>query len=175
MYDPTHPVPRWSTGTMRRVAAEPTLANAALGYANLGIPVFPCVPGGKQPLTPSGFHDATPSAAMVHQWWQRNPDANIGLPTGAVTGVLVVDVDVHSGGNGYEAFERARSAGLPEAGAGWSGRRPADSTPTTRQRPRSSSGHGRSRARTSTSVATAATSSLPHRESPSRATRRCTT
>lgn len=28
---------------MQRVAAEPTLAGAAIRYANLGIPVFPCV------------------------------------------------------------------------------------------------------------------------------------
>ena len=67
---------------MQRVADEPTLAAAALRYANLGIPVFPCVPGGKQPLTPNGFHDATSVARVVHAWWQRTPDANIGLPTG---------------------------------------------------------------------------------------------
>lgn len=124
MYDPTHPVPRWATDTMRRVAAQPTVAGAALRYANLGIPVFPCVPGAKQPLTPNGFHDATSSAATVYHWWQRNPDANIGLPTGARTGVLVVDVDVHSEGSGYGAFERARSAGLAE-GWGWLVRTPS--------------------------------------------------
>ena len=101
---------------MQRGAAEPTLADAALRYANVGIPVFPCVPGGKQPLTPNGFHDATSSVATVRHWWQRDPDANIGLPTGSATGVLVVDVDVHSAGSGYGAFERARSAGLAD---GW--------------------------------------------------------
>jgi hypothetical protein len=124
MYDPNHPVPRWTTRTMQRVAAEPTLADAALRYANLGIPVFPCVPGGKQPLTTNGFHDATSSAAMVHHWWQRTPEANIGLPTGASTGVVVVDVDVHAGGSGYEAFERARSAGMAD-GWGWLVRTPS--------------------------------------------------
>ena len=30
---------------MQRVAEEPSLAATALRYANLGIPVFPCVPG----------------------------------------------------------------------------------------------------------------------------------
>lgn len=109
---------------MRTIATEPTLAGAALRYANLGIPVFPCVPGGKQPLTPNGFHDATSAEAVVHRWWQRNPDANIGLPTGANTGVLVVDVDVHSGEGGYNAFQRARAAGLA-TGWGWLVRTPS--------------------------------------------------
>jgi hypothetical protein len=111
MFDPNNPIPTWSASTMQRVADEPTLAAAALRYANLGIPVFPCVPGGKQPLTPNGFHDATSVARVVHAWWQRTPDANIGLPTGAPTGVLVVDVDVHPGASGFDAFERARSQG----------------------------------------------------------------
>src|SRR3954449_3862365 len=114
MYDPDNPIPYWTVSTMQRVAAEPTLAGAAIRYANLGIPVFPCVPRGKQPLTPNGFHDATSSARTVHHWWQRTPDANIGLPTGASTGILVVDIDVHAGGSGFAAFERARSAGLAQ-------------------------------------------------------------
>lgn len=112
MFDPANPIPEWTVSTMQRVAAEPTLAGAAIHYANLGIPVFPCVPGGKQPLTPNGFLDATSSARVVHQWWQRTPDANIGLPTGARSGILVVDIDVHAGGSGFAPFERARSEGL---------------------------------------------------------------
>ncbi len=109
---------------MRRVAEDPALADAALRYANLGVAVFPCVPGGKQPLTSNGFHDATSSARIVHHWWQRNPDANIGLPTGAVSGLVVVDVDVHTAGSGYAAFERSRASGLTE-GWGWLVRTPS--------------------------------------------------
>lgn len=124
MFDPATPVPRWTVSTMQRVAAEPVLAGAAIRYANLGIPVFPCVPGGKQPLTPNGFHDATSSARVVHAWWQRTPEANIGLPTGARGGVLVVDVDVHSQGSGFAAFERARSEGLAH-NWGWLVRTPS--------------------------------------------------
>ena len=124
MFDPNNPIPTWSVSTMQRVAEEPTLAAAALRYANLGIPVFPCVPGGKQPLTPNGFHDATSVARVVHGWWQRTPDANIGLPTGTPTGVLVVDVDVHSGASGFAAFERARSEGFGDAWA-WLVRTPS--------------------------------------------------
>ncbi|KQW42630.1 hypothetical protein ASC77_23485 [Nocardioides sp. Root1257] len=124
MFDPSNPIPDWTVSTMQRVAAEPTLAEAAIRFANLGIPVFPCGPGGKQPLTPNGFHDATSSTRIVHGWWQRTPQANIGLPTGTSTGVDVVDVDVHTGGSGFAAFERARAHRIAE-GWGWLVRTPS--------------------------------------------------
>src|SRR3954452_24023818 len=124
MFDPAIPIPRWTVSTMQRVATEPALAHAAIRFANLGIPVFPCVPGGKQPLTPNGFHDATSVARAVDAWWQRTPEANIGLPTGTPTGVLVVDVDVHAGGSGFTAFERARAEGFGDAW-GWLVRTPS--------------------------------------------------
>jgi len=124
MHDSEDPIPHWTVLTMQRATEEPDLAAAAIRYANLGIPVFPCIPGSKRPMTSNGFHDATASARIVHQWWQRTPDANIGLPTGLRSGVLVVDVDVHSGGSGFAAFERARSKGLVDSW-GWMVRTPS--------------------------------------------------
>jgi hypothetical protein len=67
-----------------------TLLQAALRYAELGYPVFPCVPGGKAPATAHGFLDATTDAGQIETWWTARPDANIGMPT---AGLLVVDVD----------------------------------------------------------------------------------
>lgn len=61
---------------------------------------------------------------MVSHWWRRNPEANIGIPTGAVTNILVVDVDVHHGESGYAAFERSRAAGLADDW-GWLVRTPS--------------------------------------------------
>jgi hypothetical protein len=124
MNDPTHATPRWSTSTMLRISTDADLATAARRLTHLGIPVFPCVPGGKQPLTPNGFHDASSSARTIEAWWRRTPDANIGLPTGAASGVLVVDVDIHPSGSGFEAFERARAAQLAD-GWGWLVRTPS--------------------------------------------------
>jgi hypothetical protein len=43
----------------KRYAPVPVLFKAALSYARRGIPVFPCEPGGKRPLTYNGFWDAT--------------------------------------------------------------------------------------------------------------------
>lgn len=76
------------------------------------VPVFPCVPGEKRPLTRHGFKDASTDLADVAAWWSRWPDANIGVPTGSASGIEVVDVDVHQAGSGFAAFEKARAAGL---------------------------------------------------------------
>ena len=97
---------------VRHAADAADLPTGAAAYANAGIPIFPCASLGKQPLTRRGFQDATTDLMGVTNWWQRWPDANIGIPTGAASGVDVVDVDVHPGGNGYGAMERARAEGF---------------------------------------------------------------
>ena len=159
MNDSTHATHRWSTSTMLRISSGADLPTAAMRLANLGIPVFPCVPGGKQPLTPNGFHDASWSARTIDAWWRRTPDANIGLPTGMASGVLVVDVDIHPSGSGFEAFERACAAQLAD-GWGWLVRTPSGGLHAYYPSPgRRSSGPGRCRARTSTSGAMAGMSS----------------
>src|SRR4051794_23138325 len=98
--------PRWTPDTIWSAARAADPASAVAWLAMAGVPVFPCVPDGKQPLTKHGFHDATTDLAQVHRWWRRTPRANIGVPTGATAGVVVVDVDVHDGGSGFAAFER---------------------------------------------------------------------
>lgn len=92
------------------------LSAAARELAAAGMPVFPCMPGGKQPVTLHGFHDATTDLTQVAAWWRERPAANIGIPTGAASGVVAVDVDVHGPVNGYDAMQRAHLAGLTD---GW--------------------------------------------------------
>ena len=66
------------------------LLEAALRYAELGYPDFPCAPGTKRPLTENGFHDATIDAGKIERWWSARPNANVAIAT---EGLLVVDVD----------------------------------------------------------------------------------
>jgi len=106
------PTPHWSPALVRRAAEAVDLADGAAAYAKAGVPVFPCAPQGKQPLTRRGFQDASTDPVRVSHWWQRWPEANIGIPTGAASGVDVVDVDVHPGGSGYGAFQRGQAAGF---------------------------------------------------------------
>jgi hypothetical protein len=77
--------------------AQPNIPNeleAAVEYASHGIPVFPCNPLDKKPLTSNGFKDATTDETRVRAWWQRWPNAMIGVPTGPTSGMWVVDLDV---------------------------------------------------------------------------------
>ncbi len=94
-----------------RVDRSPHLGVAARSLAAAGVPVFPCVVEGKRPLTRRGSLDASSDPEQVAAWWSRTPNANIGIPTGAPAGVVVVDVDVHGPHDGRAAYQRATDAG----------------------------------------------------------------
>ena len=108
--------PRWNPRLLHDLVNARDLSVAAQHLISRDVPVFPCVPGGKLPLTAHGFKDASTARSIVEDWWRRWPDANIGVPTGAAGGIDVVDVDVHDSGSGFPAFECARRAGFVE---GW--------------------------------------------------------
>jgi putative DNA primase/helicase len=80
----------------------------AVAYGRAGWPIFPlhhieagrcscgkadCNSAGKHPRTRRGFKDASPDEAMIRKWWTRWPDANIGIATGARSGLFVLDKD----------------------------------------------------------------------------------
>ncbi len=92
----------------RSGAGKPDLLRAALSYARRGVPVFPCRTLGKTPLTTSGHLDATREEGVVRTWWGRWPNANVGIPTGKRSGLLVLDVDPEDGGiESLKELERA--------------------------------------------------------------------
>lgn len=99
----------------------------ALHYAKKGLAVFPLQPRDKIPATQNGFKDATTDSDKVYNWWEQNPDYNIGIATGQVSGGLVVidlDIDEEKGKNGYEVLkEWQREHGeLPETWQSITGR-----------------------------------------------------
>jgi Bifunctional DNA primase/polymerase, N-terminal/Primase C terminal 1 (PriCT-1) len=80
----------------QNVNAEQTTApllRAALQLAERGLAVFPCRPQDKRPATAHGLKDATTDIDVIEHWWHRVPDFNIGVATGAISDILVVDVD----------------------------------------------------------------------------------
>ena len=104
------------TSTPESVHNEPPLEpmlRAALSLACEGIPIFPCDPRTKQPLTRHGFKDATTDRAIIESWWSEYPDAMIGMPTGRITGVFVVDLDTKHDGPKHFAALCEQHGGAP--------------------------------------------------------------
>lgn len=112
----------------RADAADPArLADVALRYAAHGWPVVPlhtphggrcscrgnaCTSPGKHPRTRRGLHDASTDAARVTTWWRRWPDANLGIVTGAASGLFVLDIDLPDGPASLARLQ-AKHAPLP--------------------------------------------------------------
>ncbi|HHZ10135.1 MAG TPA: hypothetical protein GX405_15295 [Rhizobiales bacterium] len=72
----------------------------ALDLARRGFAVFPCN-ADKRPLTRHSFRDATTDADQIRAWWKTWPDALPALPTGARSGIAVLDIDRKNGKDGY--------------------------------------------------------------------------
>jgi len=70
-----------------------TMLDAALAYAARGWAVHPLVPFAKTPLTAHGFKDASTDVGQITRWWTATPDANIGVATGKISGITVLDWD----------------------------------------------------------------------------------
>jgi len=69
------------------------LQQAALELAEQGWYVFPLRRNEKRPLIREWHKRATNDVAQVGQWWQRWPEANIGIACGP-SGIVVIDLDV---------------------------------------------------------------------------------
>ena len=85
---------------------------------NLGLPVFPCreqdsefaVNGkirkmpSKAPYTANGYKAATKSLDQIDSLWTRNPNAMVGVPMGAASGLIAIDIDEGGDKSGEATF-----------------------------------------------------------------------
>jgi hypothetical protein len=69
------------------------LHEAARWYARHGLPVFPLWPRSKKPITQHGFKDAVTDLEQIKTWWMYEPNANIAIPMGTPSHLLLVDLD----------------------------------------------------------------------------------
>jgi hypothetical protein len=83
---------------------------AALQLAQHGLAVFPCQPRGKEPACDTGLHAATTDAERINRWWCAVSDLNIGVATGMVSGIFVLDVDGDEGEASLRLLEQQHGA-----------------------------------------------------------------
>ncbi len=101
-----------------------TLCNTAIGYADLNWCVLPlysicdgrctcgavdCASPGKHPharYAPHGVKDATQDSKLIRGWLTDSSIVNLGVRTGEVSGIIVIDVDDRHGG-----FESLKQVG----------------------------------------------------------------
>lgn len=101
---------------------------AALMYAKkYGWAVFPVRPETKAPHTPHGCKDAKKDAGAIRAWWKRWPNDSIGIATGSVSNLIVIDEDIDDdkGLDGYvsvSAWEKENGVKLPETARAITGR-----------------------------------------------------
>ena len=85
---------------------SPTARGCSCGRAD-------CQSPAKHPRTAHGLKDASRESATIREWWERWPDANIGILTGPESGFFVLDVDGKQGEESLIELER-RGCHLPD-------------------------------------------------------------
>jgi hypothetical protein len=94
------------------------LLDAALSYTEQSPqwPIFPVHPLTKRPLIKTGADHAANASTdpeQIEQWLQRWPGCGIGMPTGAASGVVVIDADRKHDGEALLAELEAVLGSLP--------------------------------------------------------------
>ncbi len=100
------------------------LIDIALKYAKWGWPVLPlyspirgkcdcgadCKSPGKHPRIKGGVNAASLDLECVLNWWQQWPHANVGIATGRVSNLVVMDLDERHGGvHSWTQWEKTHS------------------------------------------------------------------
>jgi hypothetical protein len=108
-----------------KIKTDFTPLEAALTYADMGWRVHPlhgitkdggctcgnpeCPPKrrGKHPRINDWPNQASCNEATIRSWWKKWPDSNVGIVTGAISGIAVLDID------GPEGEESIKGLNLP--------------------------------------------------------------
>ncbi len=86
-----------------------TIADDAVA---LRLPVFPCA-ADKRPVTAHGLLDASSEPARIRTMFIHPAAALIGVPTGRISGLVAIDVELRDGKRGLEWLRAHREVVSP--------------------------------------------------------------
>lgn len=92
-----------SSQDINKILETGNFLDVAMFYAQNNIKTFPVKRQGKSPLCPKGFKDATTNKVVLQEWNNNFPNCNVGIPTGQINNIFVVDVD---GEQGFKSLNR---------------------------------------------------------------------
>lgn len=103
--------------------------NTLLYFAQTGFPILPlhyitprnecscgklnCSSAAKHPLTKHGLKDASTNKMVITEWYNRYPLANVGILTGKISNLIVLDVDPRHDGDQSLALMQQEFGPLP--------------------------------------------------------------
>src|SRR5919106_1233908 len=96
---------------------------AALHYRAQNFSVIPLRTRDKRPLVEwEGYQKELATEDQINEWWKHYPGANVGIVTGAISGLVVIDLDSqHSIAKLKEIVGVYDLSGVPcsQTGNGW--------------------------------------------------------
>ena len=92
-----------SSQNINKILETGNFLDIAMFYAQKNIKTFPIKRQGKSPLCSKGFKSATTDKVVLQEWNNKFPNCNVGIPTGQINNIFVVDVD---GKQGFESLNR---------------------------------------------------------------------
>lgn len=98
-----------SSQDINKILETRNFFDIAMFYVEHNIKVFPVKRQDKMPLCAGGFKSATADIAQLQEWNRKFSNCNIGIPTGDINGLLVVDVDGEEGFKSLAQLEQQHS------------------------------------------------------------------
>lgn len=98
-----------SSQDINKILETRNFFDIAMFYVEHNIKIFPVKRQDKMPLCAGGFKSATADISQLQEWNRKFPDCNIGIPTGHINGIFVVDVDGEEGFKSLAQLEQQHS------------------------------------------------------------------
>jgi hypothetical protein len=80
------------------------MLQAALKYLERGFSVIPCKPDKTPYIKWEPYQKRHPTLKEVQEWWSRWPSAMVGIVTGVISGICVIDIDTDEGREAIQQY-----------------------------------------------------------------------